>query len=230
MSPTKDNNTKIARILIVDDEECLLASLRRTLRNQYEIVTTKDPVQALKIFELQGPFAVVISDYQMPFINGIELFSKIHAINADTQRVMLTGHAELQMAIDAVNRGKITSFLTKPMPAVSIRKVIADAIQSYKQNSENYRQEKAKTQAEATQLSAQQGVYAKLTVKETEVLSLLAKGHSNNEIALELNISIGTVKTHVTNLFGKIDVNSRSKLIAKAIELGLIKVPTVSKS
>ncbi len=65
------------RVLIVDDEEKQLAALRRTLHGHFETVTTTDPVQAVKIFELQGPFAVVISDYQMPFMNGIQLFAKI---------------------------------------------------------------------------------------------------------------------------------------------------------
>jgi DNA-binding NarL/FixJ family response regulator len=221
-----DKDGKVPRILIVDDDESCLSSMRRILRGHYEIVTTKDPMQALKIVELHGPFAVVISDYQMPFINGIELFSKICTINNDMQRIMLTGHANLQMAIDAVNRGKITAFLTKPTPAVSIRTVVADAVRAYKQNLKSAVREKVHPDGSIKQLPANQGCsenYAKLTVKEKEVLSLLAKGYSNEEISLELNITVGTVKSHVNNLFGKMDVNSRSKLVAKGIELGLIK-------
>ena len=98
-----------ARILVVDDDESCLASLRRTFRGHFDIVATNDPVLALKIFELQGSFAVVISDFQMPFMNGIQLFSRILDMNKDVQRIMMTGHADLQMAIDAVNHGKITA-------------------------------------------------------------------------------------------------------------------------
>ncbi|SEO99015.1 response regulator transcription factor [Propionispora vibrioides] len=62
-----------------------------------------------------------------------------------------------------------------------------------------------------------------LTVKEKEVLALLAKGFSNDEISAELHITVGTVKSHMNNLFGKLEVNSRSKVVAKGLELGLIK-------
>ncbi|SEO97482.1 response regulator [Propionispora vibrioides] len=128
------NQTTNGRILIVDDDEAYLASLRRIMRGHFDVVTTKDPVQALKIFEFQGPFAVVISDYRMPFMNGIELFSRIQNLDKQVQRIMLTGHAELQMAIDAINHGKINAFLTKPIPATSIRSIVIDSIQAYNQN------------------------------------------------------------------------------------------------
>jgi DNA-binding NarL/FixJ family response regulator len=217
------NTTDQTRILVVDDDECCLASMRRIFRGRFEIVTTKDPMLALKIFELQGPFAVVISDFQMPFMNGIQLFSQIFAMDKHVQRIMLTGHAELQMAIDAVNQGRITAFLTKPIPAASIRSIVLNAIQTYNQNRERSPQERIATEAPRLQTPSFSKLYPSLTVKELEVLALLAKGFSNEEISLELNITVGTAKTHLTNLLGKMDVNNRTKIVAKGIELGLIK-------
>jgi DNA-binding NarL/FixJ family response regulator len=216
----------LTRILVVDDDESYLASIRRIMRGHFIIVTTTDPVQALKIIEYQGPFAVVISDYRMPFMNGIELFSKIIAIDNRIQRIMLTGCAELQMAIDAVNRGKITAFLTKPTPAGTIRLVILDAIRTY---NECLVGKLVTPKNQNTLLSTKEsstGLYFPLTVKETEILSWLAKGCSNEEISIKLNITVGTVKSHVNNLFGKMGVNSRCKVVAKAMELDLIKTPT----
>jgi len=209
------------KILIVDDDENHLASMRRILHGHFETVTTKDPLQALKLIEYQGPFAVVISDFRMPFMNGIELFSKIITIDKNIQRIMLTGCAELQMAIDAINRGKITAFLTKPTLASSIRSVVVDAVRIYKENATV----DPLPMIEPKQLFAQPSseLYDPLTIKEKEILALLAKGFSNMEISIELNIAPGTVKTHVNNLFCKMDVNSRSKVVAKAIELGMIK-------
>jgi DNA-binding NarL/FixJ family response regulator len=206
------------RILIVDDDERYLSSLRRALRGNFNIVTTKDPVQALKIIEYQGPFAVVISDFQMPFINGVELFSRIVAIDKNIQRIMLTGCAELQMAIDAVNHGKITAFLTKPTPIVTIRSVVLDAIRAYQKSI-------------ATQLFHSKNLLTKqnishlcspLTIKEKEILSFVAKGLTNAEISKELTITVGTVKCHLNNLFSKLDVHNRTKVVAKGLELGLI--------
>ena len=219
------NTIETSRILIVDDDESCLASMRRIFRGHFEIVTTKDPILALKIFELQGPFAVVISDYQMPFLNGIQLFSKIFVMDKHVQRIMMTGHADLQMAIDAVNHGRITAFLTKPTPAASIRFVVLGAIQSYNHSRGAMDLEEASkvenNLSQAKQLSSE--LYASLTVKELEVLALLAKGFSNEEVAMELSITVGTAKSHLNNLFGKMDVNSRTKIVAKGIELGLIK-------
>lgn len=220
---TRNHPTKI---LVVDDDESYLASIRRILRGHVIIVTTTDPIQALKIIEYQGPFAVVISDFRMPFMNGIELFSKIIMIDNKIQRIMLTGCAELQMAIDAINRGKITAFLTKPTPAATIRLVVLDAIRTY---NEFLVGDQATSELENNLLPTRElsaDIYLPLTVKEMEILSWLAKGCSNEEIALQLNITVGTVKTHVNNLFGKMGVNSRSKVVVKGMELGLIKTST----
>jgi DNA-binding NarL/FixJ family response regulator len=217
------DNAGRAKILIVDDDESYLATMRRTMHGHVDIVTTKDPVQALKLIEHQGPFAVVISDFRMPFMNGIELFSKIVTIDKNVQKIMLTGYAELQMAIDAINHGKINAFLTKPTPARSIRTVVMNAIHAYNESliQNQLMQNGPLLSAPSSEL------YDPLTIKEKEVLALVAKGFSNAEIAEELEITIGTVKTHLNNLFCKMDVNSRTKVVAKGFELGLIKSTTV---
>jgi len=210
-----------ARILIVDDDEKQLASMRRILHGHFETVTTTDPVQALRIFELQGPFAVVISDFQMPLMNGVQLFARIVEIDPTAQRILITGRPDLQMAIDAVNHGKITAFLTKPTPIVSIRSVVCDAVQSYNQLRETDDSPPERPLPPANH-------YATLTIKEKEVLLLLSKGFSNEEISAELLITVGTVKTHVNSLFGKLDVNNRTKVVARALELDLIKPASIS--
>lgn len=210
-----------ARILIVDDDEKQLASMRRILHGHFETITTADPVQALKIFELQGPFAVVISDFQMPLMNGVQLFARIFEIDPTAQRILITGRPDLQMAIDAVNHGKITAFLTKPTPIISIRSVVCDAVQTYNQLRETEDSPPERPLPPANH-------YAPLTVKEKEVLLLLSKGFSNEEISAELLITVGTVKTHVNSLFGKLDVNNRTKVVARALELDLIKPASIS--
>lgn len=215
----------VARILIVDDDENFLSSIRRVLQGQFDIVTTKDPVQALKIVEYQGPFAAVISDYRMPFMNGIELFSRVVTIDKRVQRILLTGYPELQMAIDAVNHGKITAFLTKPTPSASLRSAVMDAVKTYREGlAADGREPEGPSRADEAPAGEDAGkLYAPLTIKEKEVLSLVAKGLSNAECSERLNITVGTVKTHLNNLFWKMDVSSRTRMVAKAIDLGLVK-------
>lgn len=215
-----------ARILIVDDDDKSLASMRRILRSHSEIVTTTDPVQAINIFEHQGPFSVVISDFQMPYMNGIQLFSRIFALDKNAQRIMLTGHADLQMAVDAINHGKITAFLTKPTQSVTIRSIVSEAISTYNECKQVASEQKQSSPIgdRQNEVISQLGILTvPLTIKEKEVLGLLVKGFSNEEISLELKSTVGTVKTHVNNLFGKLGVNSRAKVVVRAIALGLVK-------
>lgn len=212
-------NFRQFRVLIVDDEENFLASMRRSLHDDFDLVTTKDPMQALKIFQLQGPFAVVISDYQMPLMNGVQLFSQMLSIDKNAQRILLTGYANLQVAIDAVNQGKISSFLRKPIPVRSIRFVIMEAIKAYKENS----RDSANVCGRTTAKPASASLFSPLTLKEKEVLVLLSCGFSNKEISVKLNITIGTVKGHVNNILTKLGVNNRTKAVARAIELDLIR-------
>ena len=102
------------RILIVDDEEKLLKGIERHQGDDFDIVTALGPHRALELLEEEGPFAVVVSDMRMPEMNGIELLSRIEKTHPNTVRMMLTGFAELSTTIEAINRGHIFRFLTKP--------------------------------------------------------------------------------------------------------------------
>ncbi|MEP6934211.1 MAG: HD domain-containing phosphohydrolase, partial [Nitrospirota bacterium] len=92
----------------------ILEGYKRQLRKEFELVTAVGPEEGLRMVTEQGPFAVVVSDLQMPGMNGVEFLAKIRAHEPDTVRMLLTGNAELQAAIDAINQGQIFRFLTKP--------------------------------------------------------------------------------------------------------------------
>ncbi len=111
-------------MLIVDDDEVLLRSLRRILKGRYEVQCEANPYRALVALEDDGPFAVIVSDLTMPGVDGIELLERAHAEAPETPRVLLTGNATLPDSIQAVNRARITSFLTKPVaPDELIRRI-----------------------------------------------------------------------------------------------------------
>jgi CheY-like chemotaxis protein len=119
------------KILFVDDEENVLASIKRELRKQFPIDTATSGIQALEILEKQGPFAVIVSDLQMPLMDGIQLLSKIAVLYPDTVRLMLTGKADLETAIEAVNTGRIFHFLTKPCSLPSLASSLNQALRQY---------------------------------------------------------------------------------------------------
>src|ERR1043166_4052564 len=113
-SPRKRSAHMADRILCVDDDPNILEGYKRQLRKEFELVTAVGPEQGLQMGIQQGPFAVVVSDLQMPGMNGVEFLAQVRTQEPDTVRMLLTGNAELQSAIEAINQGQIFRFLTKP--------------------------------------------------------------------------------------------------------------------
>ncbi len=102
------------RVLIVDDEENVCNALRRSLRREgYELHFGHEPREGLELLG-QFPFDLVISDHLMPNMTGLEFLKLVRDRYPDTVRMMLTGHADMQTAIDAINQGQIYRFLSKP--------------------------------------------------------------------------------------------------------------------
>jgi len=102
------------RILFVDDEPNVLAAYERGLRKEFELDTASGGKEGLNAIATKGPYAVVVSDYQMPDMDGVEFLARVSECAPDSVRVMLTGHADLTVTIASVNKGNIFRFLTKP--------------------------------------------------------------------------------------------------------------------
>jgi response regulator RpfG family c-di-GMP phosphodiesterase len=120
------------KILLVDDDENILAAYKRVLRNEFQVFTSIDAPSALEILKVHNDFAVVVSDYNMPEMKGIEFLSLVKENQPNVVRILLTGNAELQMAIDAVNEGNIFRFLTKPCSNELLQNVIRGGVSQYK--------------------------------------------------------------------------------------------------
>ena len=118
----------LPRILIVDDDQTLLRSMKRILRNRYDVQTESNPYRALVALEDDGPFAVIVSDLTMPGVDGIDFLVQAHAEAPETTRILLTGNATLPASIDAVNRAQITSLLTKPVTSEALLTAIHAAV------------------------------------------------------------------------------------------------------
>lgn len=122
-------NTKI---LFVDDEPNILEGFQRTLRRTFDVRTAEGGAEALAIIESEGPFAVVVSDMRMPGMDGIQFLGRVMEIAPDTVRVMLTGNADQQTAVNAVNEGNIFRFLTKPCPAEILTQTLQTGLEQYR--------------------------------------------------------------------------------------------------
>ncbi|AQT68687.1 Sensor histidine kinase YycG [Anaerohalosphaera lusitana] len=120
------------KILIVDDEQRVLAAMRRRYRKKYDVVTADSGREAINKLEREGSFTVVISDLQMPGMNGLEFLSMVRDISPDSICIMLTGFAELDAAVQAVNQGHIFRFLTKPCGNDVVDEAIDEAVKEYR--------------------------------------------------------------------------------------------------
>jgi CheY-like chemotaxis protein len=120
------------KILIVDDEPLVLEALRRSLRPEFEIEVEESPVKGLDLLAERGPFAVVVSDLRMPNMTGIEFLAQARTISPDTIRIMLSGNADLDSALAAVNENNIFRFLTKPCPVSILSRTLIAALRQYR--------------------------------------------------------------------------------------------------
>lgn len=119
------------RILLVDDEPALLEGLERHLRKHFEVFTSTSAAHALDLIAFKGPFAVVVSDMRMPHVSGAVFLSRVREIAPDTVRMLLTGHADSESAMAAVNEGQIFRFLTKPCPSFQMQTHIEEAVKHH---------------------------------------------------------------------------------------------------
>jgi response regulator RpfG family c-di-GMP phosphodiesterase len=120
-----------AKILLVDDEPNILDGLRRLLGKEFPVVTATGGEAAFKVLAESGPFAVVMSDMRMPGINGVQFLTAVRERWPETVRLMLTGNADIQTAIDAVNEGCVFRFLTKPCPENVLKGALQSGLAQY---------------------------------------------------------------------------------------------------
>jgi len=120
------------KVLIVDDDTNLLAAIRRQFRGTFNITTAEGGREGLNILKEDNSFSVVISDMKMPEMNGIQFLTIAGQLAPDTVRVMLTGNADLQTAMHAVNEGNIFRFLIKPCHKDTMEWAIEAAIKQHR--------------------------------------------------------------------------------------------------
>ncbi|WP_427500705.1 HD domain-containing phosphohydrolase [Methylomonas sp. MED-D] len=120
------------KILFVDDEILLLEGIKRQLRRDFDLTVADGGAAGLRILAEQGPFAVVVSDYNMPDMDGIAFLNAVYRQYPNTVLVMLTGRAELDIAVNALHSAHIARFLNKPCPPEILRETLNDGLEQYR--------------------------------------------------------------------------------------------------
>jgi len=127
---TNGQGPEQAFVVIVDDEEMVVTSIRAflTLETEYEVHGFTDPEEAARALEAL-PVDVVVSDYLMPKMNGIQLLGRAKQLQPEAARVLLTGHSDKQSAIQAINDVGLFQYLEKPWDNSQLLLVIQSAIE-----------------------------------------------------------------------------------------------------
>lgn len=120
---------QLPRVLFVDDEPHILDGFRDAFRRQLEVDVANSGAEGLAKLVEHGPYTVVVSDFQMPGMNGAQFLAGAKVVAPETVRVLLTGHASVDGAIAAVNDGHVFRFLTKPCASRQLSRAIEDAIE-----------------------------------------------------------------------------------------------------
>ena len=158
-----------ATLLLVDDEASILSSLRRLLRPAgYKIHLAESGWAGLEILERE-PVDLVVSDMRMPEMNGAQFLEQVRSRWPETTRILLTGYADVSSTVDAINRGEIYRYISKPWDDTQLVLTVREGLESGRLRKENARL-LALTQAqneELTQLNA--GLEQKVTERTAEI-------------------------------------------------------------
>ncbi len=119
------------KILIVDDEKNIIDSYERFLSDDFNIDTAKGGNQALKLIE-NNKYAVIVSDMNMPGIDGVNLLSRVAKISPHTVRIMLTGNSNERVALNAINKGHVYNFIIKPCSPDEMKQNLIAAIKHHR--------------------------------------------------------------------------------------------------
>ncbi len=128
-------NNKI-NVLYIDDEAHNLTSFKATFRRNFNITTTESAEEGHAILA-EGKIHVILSDQRMPKITGIEFFESIKDLFPDPIRILMTGYTDINAVIDAINRGQVYKYLTKPWNEDDVKIYIEKAYEVYRLRKEN---------------------------------------------------------------------------------------------
>jgi DNA-binding NarL/FixJ family response regulator len=206
----------VIRVLVADDHAVVRQGLRTFLglQDDMEVVgEAADGAEAVEAVERLRP-DVVLMDMVMPGVDGLEAIRRVLAARPETRVVVLTSYADEEKVVPAVRAGAAGYLLKDVQPsdlAAAIRTVAAGGALLAP----------AVTARVLREVQAGGAPDPGLTAREREVLGLLARGLTNRQIAGELVLSEKTVKTHVSNILGKLGVPDRTQAALYAVRLGL---------
>jgi response regulator RpfG family c-di-GMP phosphodiesterase len=125
-------------VLIVDDEPEILYSLRGLLRHDFDVLTATSAYEAMNVLRRQ-PVHVIMTDQRMPETTGVEFLNQVRGVYPEAIRLIFTGYADIKAVIDAINRGSVYRYLTKPWDPDDLQAVLHQAAAEHDRRAERQR-------------------------------------------------------------------------------------------
>jgi DNA-binding NarL/FixJ family response regulator len=224
---TEGPGEKAARVLVVDDQTVVregIVMLLGLLPGVEVVGAAGDGDEAVKLVAELAP-DVVLMDLRMPRCDGVEATRRIRAKHPGTQVVVLTTYVDDESLFPALRAGA-RGYLTKDAGGEEIVRAVRSVLSGDAGLSPSIQRRLLERLSEPEPASAATAeVPDGLTVRETEVVVLIAEGLSNQEIARRLHVSMATVKTHINNLFAKTGLKDRAQAVRYAYGKGLVRPP-----
>ena len=200
-------------VYVIDDDDAVRQSLEFLLKTAGIAVHGFESAQAFLKILPQVRTGCIVTDVRMPEITGIDLLRRVKELNLDIPVIVITGHGDISLAVDAMKIGAV-DFLEKPFDDDLLLASVRSAL--------NKEADAAKHKAEIAEIHDK---LAALSNRERQVLEGLVAGKPNKVIAFDLSISPRTVEIYRANLMTKMAANSLSDLVRMAMTAGILEGP-----
>lgn len=215
------------RILIADDQEIVCEGLKRILESDPEIRVSgiaRNGKEALDKVEAEVP-DLVLMDLQMPVMNGVQAIRRLRQAYPTLPILVLTTYMDDKWLFEAIRSGA-SGYLMKDRPRNELLNAIKGTISGEAYIDPSVAGKVLETVATAPRKAASDES-SNLTEREREILTLLAQGLSNADIAQRLFLSEGTVRNYTSSLFSKLDVSDRTQAVIVALRRGLVDINSI---
>ena len=213
------------KILIADDHMVVRDGLSAILARQQDFAVVGEAADGMeavgKARDLQPD--VILMDLRMPEMDGVESMRRIGSQNPDVKFIVLTTFDSDEYIFDAIDAGA-RAYLLKDASREELFKAVRAVHRGESLIEPGVAAKVLNRLSELSRRNAATGSAEVLSEREVEVLQLMATGAANKEIGAELSISESTVKTHVANIFQKLDVNHRTEAVTEALQRRIIKL------
>lgn len=222
MNKMGEENFMSTKVMLVDDHALIREGIKQLLEFDGSIDVIEqasDGAECLEKLQHVQP-DILLLDINMPNVNGIEVLEEIKKKNIPVKVLMLTVHSEAEYLVQAVDIGA-NGYILKDSGSEELKKAIQSVM-----DGDSYIQPSLipSLNSRLVNRDIDKEKIAALTKREMEILTQIAGGMFNKEIAMNLNISERTVKNHISNIFKKIDVSDRTQVAVFAIRNNIVKL------